>query len=197
MSAEEDFLVVLPPAEPLDSFREMNVRPKVKWDERVDLIKKEFPSVVNLDWAKLFDADPMIMGRLVNDILKVDLADRGRPGKRPAIEQEAASDRLRQLSGEDYTMLPFHEAFRILANGRSSRGLAARLAVSHTAVNRLMRGMDSPSAAVMEKTAKVFKKDPGYFVEYRLIYIFGMLYRKLEVNPEATVGFYMKMLGRS
>lgn len=188
----DEILVSLPEEEPLDKFREMNTR-KVKWDERVALIKKEFPAVVNLDWGKVFSADPGVMGRLVNDILKVDLADPGRPGKRPSIEQNAASDRLRQLQGDDYTVLPFHDAFRILANGRSTRGLAMKLETSHTAVNRLIRGIDSPTAAVMERAAKIFKKDPSYFVEYRLLYVIGVMYRKLETNPEATVGFYKKI----
>lgn len=190
---EDEILVSLPEEEPLDKFRDLNSGRKVKWDERVELIKKEFPSVVNLDWGKVFSADPGVMGRLVNDILKVDLADPGRPGKRPSIEEGAASNRLRQLQGDDYTVLPFCDAFRILAGERSSRGLANRLDTSHTVVNRLLRGLDSPSASIMEKAAKIFKKDPSYFVEYRLLYVIGIMYRKLETNPEATVGFYKKI----
>jgi hypothetical protein len=192
----DDMIVSLPEADRLDKFRELNANPtKVKWDERVDLIRKEFPSTVNLDWERLFAADSAIMGRLVNDILKVDLADRGRPGKRPSIEERAASDRLRQLQGDDYSTLPFAESFRVLADHHhySTRGLANRLDISHTAVNRLMRGLDSPSIRVIERTAIVFKKDPSYFAEYRLLYVFGVLYRKMELNPEATVGFYRKL----
>lgn len=193
---DEDILVSLPDEQPIDKFRELNGR-KVKWDERVDLIRKEFPSVVNLDWERLFAADPMIMGRLVNDILKVDLADRGRPGKRPSIGQEVASDRFRQIQGEDYTSSPFPEAFRVLKESRgfSSRGLASRLEISHTAVNRLLHGTDQPTAVIMEKSAKIFKKEPAYFAEYRLLYVIGVLARKLEANPEATVGFYKKLRG--
>lgn len=179
----------------LDKFREANTR-KIPWDNRVEMIKKEFPTVVNLDWHKVFREDTGILGHLLNDIMKVDLAEPGKPGKRPSIDPKRASERFRQIAGDDFTMLPFTEAFHVLIGDRSIRNVAAKTGLDRNAVYRLMKG-GSPTATEMEKVAVAFKKEPGYFVEYRLSYLFGILYRKMETAPEATVGFYRKVKGLS
>lgn len=192
----DDFLVVETPEskeEKLEKFREVNGR-KIRWDSRVELIKKEFPSVVKLDWQKVFREDVGILGHILNDIMKVDLAEPGKPGKRPSVDPKQASDRLRQIQGEDFTMMPFTEAFKMLVGDLSIRGLAAKTKLDRNVIYRLLHGAP-PTASEMECVARAFKKEPGFFVEYRLSYLFGVLYRKMEVNPEATVGFYRKVKG--
>jgi hypothetical protein len=194
----EEFLVVQTPEtneDKLDKFKDVNTR-KIPWENRVEVIKKEFPSVVSLNWHKVFREDTGILGHILNDIMKVDLAEPGKPGKRPSIDPKRASERLRQIQGEDFTMMPFAEAFKMLVGDRSIRAVAAKTGLDRNVVHRLFRG-GSPTAREMECVAHGFKKDPGFFVEYRLSYLFGILYRKMEVNPEATVGFYRKVKGLS
>ena len=43
---------------------------KMPWKERYQLIVSVFPSVETLDWNEVFRADPAILGRIVNDIIR-------------------------------------------------------------------------------------------------------------------------------
>ena len=188
-------LMVVPPG-PLTrdftQFREATKR-GVRWDERIAMIEKQFPSVAKLDWYKLFDQDPEVLGHIINDILKVDQAQPGRPGKRPAIDVGMAEIRLRQMNNEDYSTLPFNEAFRILAGKRSVRSLVAKTGLGRNHVHGLLTGKFGPTAEVMEAIAGAFKKDPSYFYEYRLAYILAVLSYKLENARESTVPMFLKM----
>jgi transcriptional regulator with XRE-family HTH domain len=188
----EDFLVVQnPDGHDLEEFRELN-EAKVSWDQRVQVIKRRFPSVDRLDWNKAFLADPTLFGRVVNDILKVDAAQPGKPGKRPAIEQKDAEQRLKQLMGEDYTTVRFAEMFPLLCGKRSVRAIASKTGLNRNTVYYLLKG-GQPSAEAMEKIAKAFRKKPEFFYEYRMLYISAVLWQRLDSNPEATINLYRKV----
>lgn len=180
--------------ERLSPFKELN-QEKVPWDQRAKVIRQQFPSVQKLDWHRLFSEDPALMGRLINDILKIDIARPGKPGKRPAVEPGIADHRLRQIMGEDYATLPFPQALRALQGPRSARGLAKKVGLDRNYINRLLAGDTSPSASIMEQIAQAFHKDPAWFVEYRMGYIFAVLHHKMGAVPEASVTFYKKMRG--
>jgi transcriptional regulator with XRE-family HTH domain len=180
--------------ERLEPFKEINEK-KVPWDERIQLIKRQFPSVAALDWHKVFGEDPALMGRIINDIIKVDAAQPGKPGKRPAVDPETAQQRLRQMCGDDYTALPFKDAFKALTHDRSIRGIANKTHLDRNYVHRLLNGTATPTAEVMEQVAVAFNKDPSYFSEYRVAYLFAVLFYKLEQTPEASVAFYRKVRG--
>ncbi len=177
---------------PLKAFKEANLN-KIGWDERVSLIRRQFPSTVKLDWYKVFSEDPATLGKVINDILKIDLAEPGKPGKRPSVDPKVAEERWRQITDEDYTFLSFSEAFKDLVGERSIRAVANKTNLDRNLVYRLLQGSIQPSAAVMEQVAKAFKKQPGYFYEYRVAYIFGILSYKLDASREATVSFYQRV----
>lgn len=192
-----DIMVVPPPPEDqgkpdLSPFKEANEK-KITWDERLELIKRQFPSVAKLDWGKVFDQDPTIAGRIINDILKVDAAPPGRPGKRPAVNEKDAQDRLRQMMGEDYSSLPFDEVFRILKGPRSIRQLAHRTHINRNRIFDLLRGEERPTAADMEVIAPIFGKKPQFFYEYRMAYIFGVLFYRIDSMRDISVPLYQKI----
>lgn len=189
----EDFLVVQPDytAHNLDEFEELNQK-KIPWDQRVQIIKRRFPAIDRLNWDAAFKQDPTLFGRVINDILKVDAAEPGKPGKRPAIDPKDAEQRLRQLLGEDFTTLPFAEAFSVLCAERSIRSIANKTDLNRNTVHYLKQG-GTPSAEAMEKVAKAFKKKPEFFLEYRLSYITAVLYTRLDNNPESTINLYRRV----
>ena len=167
---------------------------KVPWSERKAFIHAKFPSTVNLDWEKVFRSDPHILGRLINDILKVDSAVPGKPGKRPGLDVKAAEDRLRKVTGDDYTALPFLEAVEVLLNGRPISWLAEHTeGINKNYIYRIMAGKVVPDPYDIEQIATAFRKDPSYFAEYRLLYILGVIGKKLESMPDASVAFYVKL----
>lgn len=188
-------IIVIPTAEQsahdLTEFQELTEE-HVTWDVRVQAIKRRFPSIDRLDWEKAFRADPTLLGRVINDILKVDAAEPGKPGKRPAIDPKNAEQRLRVLMGEDYTTLPFYEAFALMVGNRSIRHIANKTGVNRNTIFFLKQGGD-PSADAMEKIAKAYGKSPEFFVEYRLMYITAILHSRMISNPESTINLYRKV----
>lgn len=190
-----DFIVDVPPA---DEGPDLGIFDRdMAWDERHELIKKTFPSVVALDWNKVFLQDPGLLGRILNDILKADQAVPGRPGKRPALDRDEARKRWREIIGDDsvdFTMLPFHKAFQNLAGDKYSiRHLANKCKLDKSMIHNLLRGEKAPTPEIMEKVAWGFKLSPSYFLEYRVAYVLGVLFYKLTSQPESTVVFYNKV----
>ena len=185
----EDIIVSVPP-DRLEPFK--HLPKKHPWEQRVALIREQFPSIDRLDWYRAFREDPELHGRIIADILKTEAAKPGKPGKRPALDPKEAALLYKQLFGEDYTALPFTQAFNILIGDRSVRAVAHKTRLDRNYVHKLMKGAD-PTAEAMEKIAVAFKKDPGYFAEYRLLYIVGILSRKLEEIPEGSVNIYKKV----
>jgi transcriptional regulator with XRE-family HTH domain len=166
---------------------------KIVWAERLKIIHKQFPSVGGLDWRKSFSADPTLAGRIIGDIIKADLAEPGRPGKRAAVDRHLAEQRLRELLGEDYTMSPFNEAFKVLTKGKSIRAVAAKTGIDRNQVYRLLEGKATPDAWAMEQIAKAFNKQPGYFLEYRVAYVTAFVTSQLLDSPESSVFFFRKL----
>jgi transcriptional regulator with XRE-family HTH domain len=130
-------------------------------------------------------------------------------------------ERMRRLRGEDYTQLPFPEAFRALAAHRplcdacaqkhgyafaatagcdcgchtlrSYRHLAHRTGLGRSQLHRLMTGMIAPTSAEIEAIAAEFKKSPHYFQEYRVARLCALLAEELARNPERSVMIVRKL----
>ncbi len=166
---------------------------KMPWNERVKVIEEFWPSVKRLDWAEVFRQDPTVMGRILNDIIKMEAAVPGRPGKRPNVSREETEKHLKRLTGEDYTTKPFDEALNDLKGDRSIRHLMRVLGMSRDHTWRLLVGKKVPTTEDMEAVAEAFGKDPSYFLEYRLAYIVGFIYDRLEHNEDMTVLHYRRI----
>lgn len=166
---------------------------KVPWSERRKLIVEHFPSVERLDWVEVFRQDPSIMGRIINDILRLDAAEPGKPGKRPGLARGDVEQRLEKLFGSRFSDRPFPKAFKSLIGDRSIRHVASKTGLNRNTVHRLLKGEQIPDEYEMEEIAKAFDINPAYFAEYRLAYVVGFIYSRLAVNPEATIVQYKKI----
>lgn len=172
--------------------------PKLPAAERKRLIAEKFPSTVSLNWERAFTNNIELLGRLLQDILKVDVASTGRPGPRPNLDRTRAEPQLERLLGKDpadhpYSILPFAEAFRILVGKRSIRHLGTKLGVSKSHLHRLLSGAVQPTPEQMERIAEVFKKQPSYFVEYRTVKIKTALGVQLSRDPDVSIRIYEKL----
>lgn len=177
----------------LSEFTELTASGGTSWEKRSAKIRERFPSTAHLDWKKAFDNDIDLFGRILRDVLKVDQSQPGRPGPRPALDYKQGVARLRQLMGQDYTCLPFHEAFKILSDGRSIRHLAVKTGLDRNMVYKLLRGDHAPDVYAMSQVAKSFDKHPSFFLEYRIMYIAAALMERMEWAPESTIGTYRKL----
>lgn len=156
--------------------------------ERWSLIREYFPSYVKLDWHRAFARDSDLWGRLFKDVYERDLRELGEEKN-----TERARDRLRQLTGDDYSYDPFIRSLETLAGTRSVRHLATKLGLSPHMVWRLKNGTKEPDLFLIEQVAKAFGKDPSYFVEYRIAYVLGAIGDQMEIAPEMSVDMYRKI----
>ena len=166
---------------------------RLAWDERVELIYEHFPKAKSADWnVVLSDLDTL--GEVVRDILRLEQATPGKSGPRPAPEIRDGMKSLRQWNGEDHSVMPFHEAFKVLARGYSMTHLARKTGLDRNKVYRLLRGEHDATPAEMNQVARSFGKEPSYFLEFRTAYIMAMLGARLEQAPEATIALYRKVM---
>ena len=172
--------------------------PNLSADERKRLIGERFPSTKSLNWERAFSNNIELLGRVLQDILKVDVVSAGRPGPRPNLDRTRAEPQLERLLGKDpadhpYTVLPFPEALRILIGDRSLAAAARKLGVSKTNVHRWLSGAAVPSQEQMERIAAAFAKQPSYFPEYRANKIAGAVGEHLVVDPEVSIRVYERI----
>lgn len=180
----------------LSMFAEANKK-KMSWDQRAALIKERFPSTAKIDWNKAFDDDLDLFARIIRDILKLDQAQPGRPGPRPSLDYTQATHRLRQFMGQDYSMLPFPEALKVLTGGLSIRKIAEKTGLERNVVHQLLRGQREPDVYDMTAIAHAYDKHPSYFEEYRVLVIISAILGKIEKVPEATINLYRKLIEES
>lgn len=177
--------------ERLEIFDELNARDrKVPWRERYEVIQRQFPSVASLDWERVFKTDPTIMGNILNDIIKVEVAPKGRPGKRPALDKEQAREVLSRYRSEDYTLLPFSKAVNRLKDTASVRQFARKVSMSPTYAYKLMMGYKEPSIEDMQLVARAYGKEPSYFYEYRVAFVATLMAERMDYAPESSIIYY-------
>lgn len=179
-------------------FVELNAKGKKKapWQERVALVNEVFPSFVRLDWHKAFAQDVELWGEFIEDILKLDQAEPGRSGPRPNLDRGPALARLREYMGDDYSEQPFPDALLVLAGSNNSvRAIAYKTGLLRSFVHRLLVGERVVDMVTVERIAKAYKKDPGYFLEYRVACVLAALGDRLVISPETTVGLYRRLKG--
>jgi plasmid maintenance system antidote protein VapI len=170
---------------------------RTPWSEKSRLIREQYPDSVNLDWYEVFTQDPAVMGNLINDIMKLDQARSGKPGKRPSLEEGNTSAKLKRMQDLDYSEKMFTESFKDLVGERSVRAVASKTGLDKSYIHRLLNGTAVPTPETMKMIAESFDKHASFFIEYRVSYILGMLEKKLHDSPESSIVFYKKILGRS
>lgn len=165
--------------------RKLNKRGET-WEQTARRVREQYPTVDTLDWAEaLKDYD--LLGRIMRDVLRVGHTP-VRRGHRPPPDFDEGMARLRQLRGEDYTVLEFDDSFRVLAGDRSRVALARRTGLSKTQLHRLITGEVAPTGDEMAAVAAAFGKSPFYFKEYRTAIVCALVARELERSPETSIG---------
>lgn len=179
-------------------FLELNAKGKKKkapWQERVKVVDEVFPSYARLDWIKAFNGDIELFARVLRDILKTDQTQPGRSGPRPNLDRDPALAKLREYMGDDYSDSHFGLALKALAKGQSLRGISRKTGIAFTTLQRHVTGERAIDMVTLERIARVYKKDPGYFLEYRVAYVLAALGDRMVISPETTVGLYRRIKG--
>lgn len=180
------------------AFASRNVPGKrVNWEERRSLIVQHFPSTEQRDWPELTGTDSAFE-RVLQDILKYDQREQGREGPRPNLDWEKGIRSWKQITGQDYTGLPFPQAFRAVARDKAGRPhsmttIARNTGISRSRVHRLINGQEAPDLQCIALVAAAYGKKPSFFAEYRAEIIARRLIAILAENPEFSVSVYRKV----
>ena len=166
---------------------------KKTWSEAVAEIHQKHPEVNTLNWKPVFLTDPALLGRVISDMLKMDLSESSRPGKQSKVDPEEARRRMRRYGRDDYTMLPFSESVSLLKGDLSVRAYADKCGMHYSRLYTLLCDRGVPSLEEMQKVAKAHGKDPSFFLEYRIATIFACMAAGYREYPESTVPAYLKV----
>jgi len=165
-----------------------------EWQDTLDRIERDVPGTKEVDWAALFSADRWILGDLINDVIKINISEKGRPGKRSAQNVGDIEADLKKLTGEDYAVRPFPDALREAMGGRSIRRVASQSYLDKMTVHRLLNGKGAPATAEqMEWLAIAVRKDPSFFMEYRVLYVCSVIYQMMMSSSEAATIQFNKL----
>lgn len=173
-------------------------RQKLSGQERRRLLAEKFPSTQGLDWREVFDNDTDLLGHLLRDILKLDMAVPGQAGRRPSLDEKEATPSFDKMMGRDYcdrpySLLGFAKTLRLLMGTRSLSTLETKVGIDRTRLFRLLRGTAVPSCTDMERVAEAFGKKPSFFFEFRVLTIANAIHNELTDDPEVTVRVYEKL----
>lgn len=184
----------------VEHFREVNQQVAagrvVSRSERMAMIRQQFPSVTKLEWERAFDEDYGLLGKVIRDILRLDVPQSSKSGPRSVPSGAEGSAALHRLLKDDFGTLPFHEMFEVLQGKLSVRGLANKVGISKSQVSRLLAGQTHPTAAEMQLVAAAFKKHPSYFVEWRAAVVATAIRERLTGVPEASITAYRQISSR-
>jgi hypothetical protein len=166
---------------------------RVPWEQRLELIEKEFPGILNLDFNVVL-RDNDVFARILKDILKVDQMEPGRAGPRPNLDYDRGMRTWREMIGQDFSDQPFHVAVQPLSRGDSFTIIARKTMISRSRVYKLWRGRIRPSVDDLRSVASAYGKRPAYFAEYRTEYILASIAARLSRETEMTIPLYLKLV---
>lgn len=142
-------------------------------------------------WIAVFRARPDVMHSILADFIKQSAAAPGRIGQRP-MPQEADVDFQALVYGEQ-TDEPLTAILPKLMRV-SERAFCARIHMSRSQFQRLLRGEYDPDVNELRLIAAACRKPPAFFVEYRKIMAVAAFINLLEERPGLATTLYRQYL---
>jgi hypothetical protein len=169
----------------------------VPWAQRADQIYRTIPGLKDFDWQRAFREDTQLFADIYRGILGLEGARTHTWGPRPLPSVGDAQDRIRQWQGEDYTLLPFPAALRQLAGRMGEFKIAKLTGIHRSTIHRLLVGELQADPYTLVTVARAFNKQPGYFLEYRVMVIFNALWERMrDYAPESSISIFRKILAK-
>lgn len=164
-------------------------------------LEKRYPSLTMLAgppgrmsqraWVATFSERPDAMHALLADFIKQAHAQPGRIGQRPMPREEQVD--LQGLLYGEQNDLPMLEVLPGLVT-MSERMMCARIHMSRTQWQRLLRGEYDPDVNEIRKIAEALKKPPTFFVEYRKAMVVAALINLIDERPGIATSLYRRYL---
>lgn len=164
--------------------------------QRLSEFNRRFPHLTDFDWGKVFLDNTELFGAIIRDMMRLGAERKHTWGPRDMPDEAEGRELLRQWRGEDYSLFTFDDTFAAMTAGMSQRQIAHKTGLDRNMVRRLTDGRMDPDRWVLETIAKAFRKQPSFFMEYRLLYIANALLDRMQTWPESSVSVYRKLVGQ-
>lgn len=142
-------------------------------------------------WVAVFKARPDAMHSLLADFIKQVHAQPGRIGQRPMPREEVVD--FQGLMYGESNDLPIHEVLPKIVQ-ESERAFCAKVHLSRTQYQRLLRGEYDPDVNEMRAIAAALQRHPTYFVEYRKAMAIAAFVNLIEERPGIATSLYRQYL---
>ena len=152
------------------------------------------------EWMEFFDGRPDVLHQILGDIYVVTKFDdakregRGRDGRR-TMPRDANLTELWDMITPRYSMEPFAVAFAELQGDRSLRAMAIRVGMDHRELSRLLRGQQALTLYVLDQIATKCRVSPGFFLEWRIMYVQQVLGEIMVQKPNLSIGVVKRLTG--
>lgn len=162
------------------------------WSAILARVEEAHPLTRSPQWDRLLDNSD-VMAAIIRDLIVIDRQP-ARRGARPLPGYDEGRRRLQALFGEDFSTLPFPDAFRALTRSQSRTQIARRTGITRTRVHRLLAGeREGDVAHAVEPTleeisaiAVAYNRRPEHFREYRTRLITALVAHHLDAHPERS-----------
>ena len=165
--------------------------------------KIDFPSISLNEkaWIEFFQTSlgSHSFGRIVGDIYGEIRAQEEkkkgnvRVGRRATLPVRPFDEVIETVFPQQYTMEPFHVAFKEILEGRSQKEFAAKVPMSQPSLSRILSGSKRPNMGMIESMATAAHMNPSYFVEYRALWLSKLVMETYIKNPNLLVKTYKQV----
>ena len=142
-------------------------------------------------WVAVFNTRPDAMHNLLADFIKQVHAQPGRIGQRPMPREEQV-DFHGLVYGEEND-LPLTEVLPKIVN-KSERAMCAEVHMSRAQYQRMLKGEYDPDVNELRTLARVLRKPPTFFVEYRKAMAVAAFLNLIDERPGIATSLYRRYL---
>lgn len=157
--------------------------------------------ITSEEWLRFLESEAglTVIAKLLGDAFQVVRDDEERmtgtrkPGRRPpryASLEEVISTVFPQRA----SMESFSVALEKLMRGRSLRGFLTGSDVSSSMLHYVLKGKRPLTMPIIERIAEQAKVSPGYFVEYRAMFLGELVTVLLSERPRESINYYENLM---
>lgn len=158
--------------------------------------KALFPScasVTSAEWLKFLESETglTVIAKMLGDAYQVVRDDEERmlgtkkPGRRPP-RHASLEQVINTVFPARASMEPFPEALAKLMRGRSRRGFLVASDVAEATLRHLLSGKRQLTMPILERLAEAARVSPGFFLEYRAMYVGELVTLLLLERPQMS-----------
>lgn len=165
--------------------------------ENAKLYYPRCAEITSEEWLRFLESESGLaaIAKLLGDAFQVVRDDEERmtgtrrPGRRPP-RYASLEEVISTVFPQQASMEPFAVALEKLMRGRSLRGFLQGSDISSSMLHYVLTGKRPLTMPIMERIAEQAKVSPGYFLEWRAMFLGELVTALLLERPRETINYY-------